>query len=318
MPFEFAQRGQRSHQPRYDNRYMLDIQLSSALLVLAALLLVLYFSIEIFFVYENSCTQYECGIEACALSSALIFLFATLWLLALSSPEALSYDLECIEEYAVVDSVVKSKSYGERFVWGSSLLLLMWFFVLALVPLFIIPIWAFSEGKITVIYFVLYLLILLTILLVVVFWLVAALPESMVQNNGRGSSYFYSLFLECCLGPLSGAARESDETCFGFVQRHTGSDFLVGAWIFFGLAGLSLAVVGYYVYEEYQNIVVYFILVSSLLFFLGSALLVQVSYPGEFFSRFWVCALSCSLDEGEWKRGALATPRGGEERRHLV
>jgi hypothetical protein len=72
------------------------------------------------------------------------------------------------------------------------------------------------------------------------------------------------------------------------------------------------------VYEEYQNVIIYILLVSSLLFFLGSALLVQVSYPGEFFSRFWVLALSCSLEEGEWKRGAIATPRGGEERRRLV
>lgn len=285
--------------------------------------------------YENSCSQYLCGSVGIVLASAILFLLASCWFVMLSYPEQLEHDLACVEEFAVIDSIEKRKSFGERFVWGSSLLMLMWLFLLALLPLYVLVIWAYTSSNISVLYFVAYFLFLIFVTLLLLFWITATFPENMIKNNGQGSSYFYDLCLSCCCGEkISGGTNggnssssssygngdEEELTCSSFWQKHTGSDFLVGSWVFFGGAGLVLAVSVYYVYAEWTNVLIYFVLFSAVLLFLGSALLVSSSYPGAFFSRFWWCTLTCQTNE-RWnvQRGNTARDRGYQaESRRLI
>jgi len=318
-------RQNQSFMPRYDNRYWLDVTLAAWLLLVGGFIFALYEAVVLYIDYENSCSQYLCGSVGIVLASATIFLLASCWFVLLSYPEQLEHDLACVEEFAVIDSIEKRKSFGERFIWGSSLLMLMWLFLLALLPLYVLVIWAYTSSNISVLYFVSYFLFLIFVTLVLLFWITATFPENMIKNNGQGSSYFYDLCLSCCCGEKVRAAnggntngsRDDEElTCSSFWQKHTGSDFLVGSWVFFGGAGLVLAVSVYYVYEEWTNVLIYFVLLSAILLFLGSALLVSSSYPGAFFSRFWWCTLTCQTDE-RWnvQRGRDS---GYQESRRLI
>lgn len=305
--------------PRYDNSFMLDLTLSAYILLAGSFLFSVYESFIYFMDYENGCSEYTCGIDAIVLASSGVLLLAIFFFVRLSYPEELKRDLALVTEFAVVDSISKRKSFGERFIWGSNWPILMWLFLIALLPIIAIPVWGYKEGDLSTSYFVSYLLIIIFIALLLIFWLVATLPESMIANNGQGSSYFYDLTLSACCGTLH-LAPDQDESngdeyfCCNvyFWKKHTGSDFLVGSWVFFGVSGAALAVSIYYTYLEYQNLLIYIMLVSSLLFFVGTAILVYCSYPGQFFSRFWWCTMTCQSGGG-WGGGGER-----DERRRLV
>jgi len=307
--------------PRYDNRYVLDVTVAAWLLLIGAFLFALEVATTLYIDYENSCSAYLCGSLGTVLASAIIFLIATCLLVFISYPEELEYDLACVEEFGVVDSIEKRKSFGERFLWGSRLLIFMWLQVLALVPLYVLVIWSYTTGDLSLAYFISYFLILVTISLLVIFWIAATFPENMIKNDGRGSSYFYDLFLSCCWGARLSSTPDLEEecTCNNFWSKHAGSDFLVGSWVFFGLAGIGLVVAIYYTYEQWTNVLIYLVLISAVLVFVGSALFVSSSYPGQFFSRFWWCTITCQKTEQELRTngGRSGGRRGGEDRRLL-
>ena len=319
-------RGPSSHfvPPKYDNRFVLDLTVAAWLLLLSALLFVLYEAVLLYIDYENSCSQFLCGSLGLVLASALLFFIASMLLAYISQPEELEFDLACVEEFAVIDSIEKRKSWGERFLYGHRLLVYMWLLLLAVVPLFVLVVWAYAAGQISTGYFVSYFLLVLFVALVSIFWVVAMFPENMILNNGRGSSFFYDAFLSCCCGSLhhlqgQGQGVDEIETCAVFWSKHAGSDLLVGSWLFFGGAGIALAVAVYYTYEEWTNVLIYLVLVSSVLLFVGSAFLVAASYPGQMFSRYWWCTFTCQKGE-RWDVQSSSGGRrqggsGGEARR---
>jgi len=316
-PWSDSSSSQQFVPPRYDNRFLLDITVAAWLTLAGAFCFALYEAITLYIDYENSCSQFLCGSDAIVLSSAILFFIASLWFVYLSYPEQLELDLACIEEFAVIDDISKRKSFGERFVYGSQLLMLMWLFLLSIFPFYVLVIWAFAAGYLSVAYFVSYFMILVTITLLILFWLAATFPENMILNNGHGSSYFYDICLQCCCGPMKHGGEPDLESCSGFWHANTGSDFLVGAWIFFVGAGLALVVAIYEVYLQWTNILIYAVLISAILIFVASALLVSSSYPGQFFSRFWWCTLTCQKGE-RWNVQTRGGNSNSGENRRLI
>ena len=69
-------------------------------------------------------------------------------------------------------------------------------------------------------------------------WIVAAMPENMIANEGTGSTLFYDIFFEsdsrsCCCSLCNGVLKKSMKT-------HAHSDMLFGMWGFMVLCFASL------------------------------------------------------------------------------
>lgn len=292
--------------PSYDNRYVLDITYGAWLILLGVLIFLAYFCVLFYDVYEDGCTAYECG--AAGIELLLIFLFAaaSVWFVYLSYPTQLKEDIGRIMDFASCESIEKQKTFGERYVWGTNMCLLMWLFLAAIIPFLAIPIWAYVDGDFTLAEFLIYLFVFVAAVALLAFWLVAAFPESVLMNKMRGSSFFYDACLACCLGPLYDAKTDDytapSDSFAGTVQRHLGSDFLVGAWVFLvgGIAQLALAV--YLVCVDYTSAFSWAFFVASLLLALGSLLFVYTAYPEKTFSRYWWCLSTCQAEEQEAER----------------
>lgn len=292
--------------PRYDNRYVLDITVAAALLLIASFLLALYESFILFLDYENSEDATTLACDGVVLASSVLFLLGTMIFMYVSYPDQLRHELQLVEGFK--GEGAERHSFGERYLWGTSLLCVMWIFVLATLPLFAVPVLKYEAGSFDLAYCIVFELIVATGLLVLAFWLVATLPENMMQHNGRGSRYFHETFLSCC--PVSSCCGDED-----FLLQHAGSDFLVGSWLFFAGAGIFFAVVVYYCYIQYQYLLIYIALIGAIALWAGASLLVFVSYPGNFYSRLWWCLMTCQKGE-VWVAEDDLDDR--DERRRLV
>jgi len=182
------------------------------------------------------------------------------------------------------------------------MLVLMWLFLLATLPFLAIPIWAYVDGDSSLSSFLIYFFAFILVILILIFWLVAAFPESMLKNNMRGSSYFYDACLACCLGPLydpkTGDFSARPDSFGGFIQRHLGGDFLLGAWFFLVAAIAELAYSTYYVAIDDTDGLTWTLFAGSLFVAIGSALFVYTTYPENAFSRYWWCLMTCQC-QGE-------------------
>jgi len=180
------------------------------------------------------------------------------------------------------------------------MLLLMWLFLLATLPFLAIPIWAYIDGDLTLTGFLIYFFIFVLVILLLVFWLVAAFPESMLMNKMRGSSFFYAC-LACCLGPLYDSTTDDfsakPDTFAGFIQRHLGGDFLLGAWVFFVASIVQLIYTVYYVCVDYLDWLAYALFIGSLFLAIGTGLFVYTTYPENAFSRYWWCLSTCQKED---------------------
>lgn len=292
--------------PRYDNRYVLDITVAAALLLIGSFLLALYEAFVLFLDYENSADSNTLACDGVVLASSGLLLLGAFIFMYISYPEELRYELHVIESFKSDNG--PRHSFAQRYLWGSSLLVVMWIFVLATLPLFAVPPLKYLAGSIDLAYCIVYELIIAAGTVVLVFWLVATFPENMSSNEGRGSSWFYDTFLACC--PISQCCGDDN-----FLKQHAGSDFLVGSWFFFGGAGIFFAVVVYYCYIQYQYLLIYCALLGAIAIWIGSALLVWCSYPGTFYSRMWWCLMTCQNGE-VWVAEEDLNER--DERRRLV
>ena len=292
--------------PRYDNRFVLDITVAAALLLIGSFLFSLYESFVLFLDYENSADATTLACDSVVLASSVLFLLGAAIFMYISYPEELRHELQLVEAFKGEGAA--RHSFGQRYLWGSSLLVVMWIFVVATLPIFAVPVLKYQAGSFDLAYCIVFELILATALVVLAFWLVATLPENMMQHDGRGSRYFFDTFLSCC--PVSSCCGDEN-----FLQQHAGSDFLVGSWLFFAGAGLFFAVVVYYCYIQYQYLLIYCALVGAIALWAGASVLVFVSYPGNFYSRLWWCLMTCQSGE-VWVAEDDLDER--DERRRLV
>jgi len=296
--------------PDYDNRFVLDITFGAWLILVGILVFVVYFAVDFVDVYDAGCTAYECGSVGIELATIVLFAAASCWFVHLSYPVQFNEDLGRIMDFAACENIEKQKSFGDRYLWGTNMLLLMWLFLLATLPFLAIPIWAYLDGDLSPSAFLIYFFALVFVILLLMFWLVAAFPESMLMNKMRGSSYFYDACLACCLGPLYDPKTDDfsakADTFAGFIQRHLGGDFLLGAWFFFVAAIAQLAYTVYDVCVDYLDPLAYALVIGSLLLAIGSGLFVYTTYPENAFSRYWWCLSTCQSTEAEAGKG-----RGG-------
>ena len=282
---------------RYSNRYILDITLAAWLFFLGTELFLIY--TVLYSDYESYCVDFLCSSEYIYLASLLAFFIGTLWFVHLSYPEQMEAEMISIFKYIQVKDF-NEVDFGNRYIWGCNFCLLGWFFLLATLPLIAIPIWGYAVGYYTEDSFLLYFFLYLAFILFSLFFVVITFPESMISNNGRGTSYIYNTCFACCLGPLykddKSDYRYPDTTITGFFQKHFGSDFLFSVWFFFILSIVQL------IYAIYDMIIggdkyIWINFIASLFFAIGSGLFVYTSYPNSFFSRYWWCLLTLQKEE---------------------
>lgn len=284
---------------RLSNRYLLDITIASWLFLFSIGLFVIYNAIHSDYECVNS-ADFFCGSDYITLASNLFFFIGSLWFVHLSYPEQMEAEMISIFKYIEVEDF-DNVDFGNRYIYGSSFSILGWLFLLAAVLLLIIPIWGIAIGAIAVDEFLLYFFLYLGFILISFYFAMTTIPESMIANNGRGSSYFYNIFFACCLGPLYNDEKTDfkypDTTLIGLFQKHLGSDFLFSVWF---LLILSIAQLIYTIYififvgdDKY----IWISFMASLFLVIGSGLFVSASYPNRFFSRYWWCLVTFQEDE---------------------
>ena len=214
------------------------------------------------------------------LASSIIFFFATVYFIKSSYPEEMR---KFMNDISNVD--IKTLTFTQRYFTGNSWLIATWLFLVATLTYFVYPIWAYTNGYIGVAYFVLYMLCVLIVISFIFLWVVAVFPESLVLNNGQGSSYFYDNILNnniiCCCGDSK------------FWRLHCGSDFLVGAWVFAVISVISVPFAIIYTCEYPTYWISYVTLLCIIFLAIGSVLFVCASYPGNFNSVYYYKILFC-------------------------
>jgi hypothetical protein len=73
--------------------------------------------------------------------------------------------------------------FGNRYIYGCNFCLLGWFFLIAALPLIIIPIWGYAVGAYTVDEFLMYFFLYLIFILFSLFFVVITFPENMIGIN---------------------------------------------------------------------------------------------------------------------------------------
>jgi hypothetical protein len=283
---------------RLSNRYLLDITIASWLFLFSIGLFIIYYAIYSDYECVNN-ADFLCGSDYINLASNIGFLIGSLWFVHLTYPEQMEAEMISIFKYIEVEDF-NNVDFGNRYIYGSNFSILGWVFVLAALPLIIIPIWAFAIGAYTVDEFLLYFFLYLGFILISFYFAMTTIPESMIANNGRGSSYLYNTIFACCLGPLYNDEKTDfkypDTTLIGLFQKHLGSDFLFSVWF---LLVLSIVQLVYTIYQIFvgDDKYIWISFMASLFLAIGSGLFVYTSYPNSFFSRYWWCLVTFQEDE---------------------
>lgn len=217
----------------------------------------------------------------CGLVSSLIYTVgAYIFLVA-------SYD-DSYSEAVIASKVVSCNdmSCTQRYFTGNNLLIMCWYLFIGTLPLFYTPISAYDANLISLQDFLFYISFLTFIVSILFLWIIACLPENMLKNDGRGSSY-----VEDSLVYLFG--------CYCFRRRSLPprkdalSDFLLVSWVI-AIASLFTVIASIVlIILKPEEVTAYFWLVSSVLFCLGSLLFLYASYPQNARSRFFWRTLCC-------------------------
>jgi hypothetical protein len=218
---------------------------------------------------------------SCLLTSGVLYLLGNIFFLSVSYPDAMESLM-----VSTMQTDPEKLSFIERYFTGNSLLLMTWFFAVATLPLAVYYFWAAISGEISSGFGAAASIAILISFLSLLFWVIACFPENMIKNEGRGSKYFiefmerYNLF----------CGMES------FWRNHLTGDFLVGSWILFALTWFALPSSLVFFAMDPSDFDSYMILLSSVFFFLGAALLVHASYPGNFSSDISWQLMTCTHD----------------------
>ena len=203
------------------------------------------------------------------LGSSVVYLVAAWYFLYTSYPEQLQ-QLE--QENAHLD--ISKLSCLNHYFFGNYYLIASWLIVIATLPVFIYPIWAFNQNLMSATYFSLYMIAILVIFFGLGIWVVATMPVSLAQNGGKGSTYFFDYivpYLFCCCDKE-------------ILRPHLAPDFLVGSWTF-AIAGIVSIPSGiYYIYLAPTEWVSYIFFFCCLTFGIGSLIFVYAAYPSQHLS----------------------------------
>jgi len=225
------------------------------------------------------------------------YLIGTIAFLAISYPDAME---DMMQSMAKIE--IEKLSFGQRYFYGNSLLVMTWFFALATLPMVIYYFYAMVTGDISIAYGILAMIASFIGFTVLFVWVVATFPENMIKNNGIGSQYVveFMVYHNLCCG--------NEE----FWRYHFINDFLFGSWAFLVISSLSFPGAIYLFASDPTNFEDYMLFISSFFFVLGSILLVHASYPGNFSSDISWRMLTCSYS-GEDAWFTMQIPRTDEE-----
>jgi len=273
------------------NDYVTDLHLGAWLLLLSALIFVIVMCNIVAEAYIGGYATYVVNSDYATLASAVVFLLGTIAFLYVSYPEEFRAQVTWLSK-----TDPDTMTFDQKYLWGNSFVLMNWLFLIATLLLLVYPVYAYVDGDITALVFGIYILLFAVVLLLQIFWLVASFPHNMQKNGGNGSSMFLDAVCCCssCHCEQSCKSITSDPL---FWRTHLGSDFLVGAWLFFFLSVLLFAISLYEVYTDYTDYLVWLWFISSLFLLLGAALLVFCSYPINAYSRSVWCAITCQKEE---------------------
>lgn len=211
--------------------------------------------------------------------AALFFAVGSVYLIKLSYPETMM-----LLAYRSVTVDPNTMSFWKRYFTANEMLIALWtltfafvipYTIVALYELFILeaPQMALTDT----------IVVVLSIVILSVFN-IAAMPDAMRMNNGRGSSFFYDFFWAplLCLKPSckpcnSNSRRHEDRVIFW--QKHVGNDGLAGAWIWTVFGVLGAIVVTPLVILEPTSVLNWLYFANTMPFTLGSLLLLRASYP---------------------------------------
>lgn len=216
------------------------------------------------------------------LASGTCYFFGNFYFLSISYPDAMDNLL-----ITAMTQDIEKLSWMEKYFIGNNLLIMTWFFALALVPVVIYYAIAWINGEVSAVYSVLVLIGFIISSTSSFFWIISCFPASMVMNNGRGSSYFLDFL------------RSNHLTCRSkkFWSKHFCSDFLVGSWFFFFTSLFSVipATIDLALYDQNIEIICYFL--STCFMVVGSGLMVHASYPGNFQSDLTWRLMTCKWND---------------------
>lgn len=228
--------------------------------------------------YDDDFTQVNFLI---LLISSLLFVIASALFVYQSYPKNL------ISLYSNIQTIDSSKlNCIERYFIGNYFLISMWIIVIAILPVVVYVIWAYTLGVINLSIFIFFLIGIVIVYGTLFLWIVSAFPESLQANNGSGTTYFvdYICFFDFLFDKKD------------FVKKNLSPDFLAGSWIFAILIMAGLVFSSYLLYAYYQSpdlwvYIMFFI--SSLILSAASLLFVYGSYPNNIMGSNLFYQITC-------------------------
>ncbi len=246
-----------------------DLLLACWLLFLSSILYVVVMCYLVWYSSNYIDDDFDSTDYSILLGSSVVYLVAAWYFLYTSYPDELE---QLGKDSSNLD--VSKLSCLNRYFFGNYYLIATWLIVLATLPVFIYPIWAFNRNIISATYFSLYMLAIFIIFFGLGIWVVATMPVSLAENGGKGSTYFFDYiapYLFCCCDKEK-------------LRYHLAPDFLVGSWAFAVAGIVSIPSGVYYIYLAPTDWISYIFFLCCFTFGIGSLIFVYAVYPDQHFS----------------------------------
>lgn len=176
----------------------------------------------------------------------------------------------------------------QKYFTGTDLLIATWFFYIAALPVMIYGLYMIAVDPTMYVGYV-YVVGCLAFFAVTAIWLIGAMPENMIANEGMGSSYFYDFFAHRCCGICIQRGSATDE----YLRVHIGSDVMFGMWLFTLMSFLGIPWGIYEIFFNDYDVIGWLDFSMAFTFALGMAILTYTSYPGNMESHFVWDVISC-------------------------
>jgi hypothetical protein len=197
-----------------------------------------------------------------------LFTIASLYFVKLSYPET-----TMLMAYHAVMTDPNTMTFTERYFTANEMLIAVWLIIFAFaLPLcFVILYEVFCLSQVHTAFTDMIIIVIVSLLNGVLG--VAAMPDAMRANNGRGSSFFF----DYVWSPLFCLKRRDEAKSYW--SKHLGNDGMAGGWImaFFGIAG-GIAVIPPVVLHP-NSALAWLVFWSTIPFSIGSVLFLRAAYP---------------------------------------
>lgn len=237
----------------------------------------------------------------CFLVMGILFTLGSIYFVILSYPAEMAAEMN-----KIAHEDMSKLTFLERYFTGTDFLIATWLFLLCGLPLFGYTGYMLADDPSSCSGWVL-LLGSLGYVAILSVWVIASMPENLVANDGKGSSYFfdycfqpYCFPLFCCYGVCCRCCCNSMDLALWRV--HLGTDMLAGGWLFFLMACLLMPYAIYYAIWFPGETYTWLTMGSTVGFVWGAGLMVYTSYPENVGSTWTWDTMTCN------KASKLAMP----------